>query len=88
MAHQAGAESEPRAGRGYGGLFYLKTGKKANQRSFPRWLFVLLAIGGLLASGIYIGVMSVAGFAYFRLLLAIGYGVFGLVMFWGALHSR
>jgi len=57
-------------------------------RSFPRWLFALLAIAGLLASGIYIGVMSVEGFTGMRLVQAMGFGILGLLMFWGALANR
>jgi hypothetical protein len=61
---------------------------KTEKRSFPRWSFAILAIGGLLASGIYIGVMSVEGFAGVRLLQAAGFGILGLLMFWGALSSH
>jgi hypothetical protein len=56
-------------------------------KKFPRWIFVLLAAGGLLASGIYIGIMSVEGVSSTRLLQAGGYGALGLVMYWGALKS-
>jgi hypothetical protein len=59
-------------------------GKKGKQ-SFPRWLFTILAIGGLLASGIYIGIMSVQGFSGMRLAQAVGFSILGLLMFWGAL---
>jgi hypothetical protein len=56
-------------------------------RTPPRWVFALLAAGGLLASGVYIGIMSVEGASGARLLQAAGYGALGLVMFWGALKS-
>lgn len=59
---------------------------KSGKASFPRWLFAILAIGGLLASGIYIGVMSVEGFAGMRLVQAAAFGLLGLIMFWGAIQ--
>lgn len=55
---------------------------------FPRWLFAILAIGGLLASGIYIGIMSVEGFSEMRFFQATGFGILGLLMFWGATSRR
>jgi hypothetical protein len=57
---------------------------KTGKRAFPRWLFAILAIGGLLASGIYIGIISVEGFSGLRFAQALGFGVMGLLMFWGA----
>ena len=56
--------------------------------SFPRWLFAILAIGGLLASGIYLGIMSVEGMTGMRMVQAAGFGVLGLIMFWGAFDRR
>jgi hypothetical protein len=61
---------------------------KTNKRAFPRWLFALLAIGGLVAGGIYLGIMSVEGFSVLRLAQMIGFGVFGLIMLWGALNTK
>jgi hypothetical protein len=58
------------------------------QQSFPRWIFAFIAIGGLLASGIYLGIMSIEGFAGMHLAKAIGYGIMSLVMFWGATHRN
>jgi hypothetical protein len=58
------------------------------KQSFPKWGFAILAIGGLLAAGIYIGILSVEGFTGTRLILASGFGFFGLLMFWGALARR
>jgi hypothetical protein len=60
--------------------------EESRTRSFPRWLFAILAIGGLLASGIYIGIMSVEGFAGMRLVQAAAFGLLGLLMFWGAIQ--
>lgn len=62
--------------------------EKTEKGSFPRWLFAILAIGGLLASGIYFGIVSVEGFTGIRLAQAAGFGIFGLVMFWGAIQRR
>lgn len=61
--------------------------KETRDRSFPRWLFAIIAICGLLASGIYVGVMSVEGFTGIRLFQAAGFGILGLLMFWGALSK-
>ncbi len=60
---------------------------KTRKSSFPRWLFAVIAIGGLLASGIYIGVMSMEGFTGLRLAQAAGFGLLGLIMFWGAIQT-
>ena len=48
----------------------------------------IIAVGGLLASGIYIGIISVEGFTSLRFAQAAGFGLMGLVMFWGALQGR
>ena len=56
--------------------------------SFPRWLFAIIAIGGLLASGIFLGIVSVEGFTGMRLAQAAGFGILGLIMFWGAIQRR
>jgi hypothetical protein len=52
----------------------------------PWWLFSLIAIGALVASGIYVGIMSVEGFTGMILAQAAGFGILGLIMFWGATH--
>ncbi len=62
--------------------------EKTGERSFPRWLFAILAIGGLVACGIYLGIMSVEGFTNLRFAQSAGFGLLGLVMFWGAMQSR
>jgi hypothetical protein len=51
---------------------------------FPRWIFAVIAIGGLVASGIFLGVLSVEGITTVRILQAGGFGLVGLLMFWGA----
>ncbi|MBN1314229.1 MAG: hypothetical protein JXA42_02135 [Anaerolineales bacterium] len=63
----------------------MQTNKK---KSIPWWLFATIATGALLASGIYLGIMSVEGFTGMRLVKAAGFGVLGLIMLWGAVHSR
>lgn len=55
---------------------------------FPWWLFAVIAAGALWASGVYVGVMSVDGSTGVRMLKAVGFGVIGLVMLWGATHTR
>jgi hypothetical protein len=59
----------------------------SKKRSFPRWLFAILAIGGLVAAGIYLGIISVEGVTSGRLIQAAAFGLLGLTMFWGALHT-
>jgi len=61
--------------------------KRSNKKYFPRWLFAIIAIGGLMASGIFLGIMSIEGFSGLRLTQMMAYGVLGLVMFWGALNK-
>lgn len=60
-----------------------KTGK-----AFPKWLFAIIAIGGLVACGIFLGIMSVEGVTGMRLVQTAGFGIMGLLMFWGAIQSR
>jgi hypothetical protein len=62
--------------------------KENKNQSFPWWLFAIIAIGGLLASGIYLGIMSIEGFTGLRLAQALGFGILGLIMFWGAIQRR
>jgi hypothetical protein len=59
-----------------------------NKNRVPWWLFGIIAVGALLASGIYLGIMSVEGSTGLRLVQAIGFGLLGLIMFWGATHPR
>lgn len=56
--------------------------------SFPRWIFAIIAIGALLASGLFMGIISVEGVSTVRLVQAAGFGLLGLIMFWGAVHSN
>ncbi|MBC8478346.1 MAG: hypothetical protein ISR91_03145 [Candidatus Delongbacteria bacterium] len=54
----------------------------------PRWLFTILAGGGLWASGVYLGLSADGGATTATVIKAIVYGAFGLVMLWGALGKR
>jgi hypothetical protein len=57
-------------------------------RSFPRWVFVILAMGAFWASGVYLGILSVEGVSSAILVRAIGFGVIGLPLAWGAIAAR
>jgi len=54
----------------------------------PCWIFTVLTVGGLIACGLYIGIMRVEGTSTGNLLRAAGFGVFGLLMLWGVLARR
>jgi hypothetical protein len=54
----------------------------------PWWLYAIIAAGALLASGIYLGHMSVEGFTGVRTVQATGFGILGLIMLWGATHRH
>jgi hypothetical protein len=56
------------------------------KKRVPWWLFAIIAIGALVASGIYLGIMSVSGLTGIRMAQTAGFGVLGLIMFWGATH--
>lgn len=59
-----------------------------NNIRFPRWIFAVIAIGGLLASGIFLGILSVEGVSTARVLQAAGFGLLGLLMFWGGYNKQ
>jgi hypothetical protein len=54
----------------------------------PWWLFAVIASGALVASGIYVRIMSVEGATGAHVARAAGFGVLGLIMLWGATHGR
>ena len=54
----------------------------------PRWLFAVIMIGGFLACGIYLGMMRIEGVSTGDLLGAVGFGVLGFLMLWGAIARR
>ncbi len=60
---------------------------KQGRRTLPRWLFAILTVGGLLASGIYLGIIRIDGASTGVVLRAVGYGIFGLLMLWGAMSK-
>jgi hypothetical protein len=64
-----------------------EVGREMKKRA-PWWLFALVAGGALLASGIYIGIMSVEGTTTPHVARAIAFALLGLIMLWGATHSR
>jgi len=53
-----------------------------------RWLFTILTVGALLASGIYLGMIRIEGASTGHIVRAVGYGAFGLLMLWGAIGKR
>ena len=59
-----------------------------SHRSFPRWAFMILAMGAFWASGVYFGILSVEGVSSAILVRALGFGVIGLPMAWGAIAAR
>ena len=61
--------------------------EKNKKKSFPRWIFAIIAIGTLVACGIFVGIMSVEGATSLRFIQAIGFGLVGLVTFWGAIQG-
>ena len=62
--------------------------KNSEKHTLPRWVFAIIAIGGLMASGIYLGIISAEGVTSIRLVEAIGFGLLGLIMFWGAIQRH
>lgn len=61
---------------------------RMTNKRVPWWLYALIATGALLASGIYLGIMSVEGSTGLRLVQAAGFGLLGLIMLWGATHRQ
>ena len=54
----------------------------------PSWLFVVLMVAGFMASGLYLGMMRVAGVSTGAALRTAGFGALGIVMLWGVLSRR
>jgi hypothetical protein len=54
----------------------------------PRWFFSILAVGALVACGIYLGLMRAEGVSTGYLIRAAAFGVLGLLMQWGVLGRR
>jgi hypothetical protein len=62
--------------------------EKSRVRTPPRWMFLLLSIGGAWASGIYLGKITIEGASTGLLIPMICFGVMGLIMAWGAYADR
>jgi len=62
--------------------------KNIDNRSLPRWVFAVLAIGSFWASGVYMGIQSVEGVELAHMLRVIGFGIVGLLTAWGAIANR
>ncbi len=54
----------------------------------PRWFFSILVVCAFVACGIYMGMMRVEGVSTGHGIRAVGFGVLGLLMLWGALGKR
>jgi hypothetical protein len=54
----------------------------------PRWVFTVVMVGGLVACGVYIGMMRVQGASAGHLARAAGFGLLGFLMLWGVLARR
>jgi hypothetical protein len=61
--------------------------QQSKRHTVPWWLFAIIAVGALLASGISLGIISAAGATTRHVTQAVSFGLLGLVMFWGAVHS-
>jgi hypothetical protein len=57
-------------------------------RTLPRWVFTILAMGAIWASGIYLGIISIEGASNALLARVIGFGLLSLLMAWGAVTKR
>jgi hypothetical protein len=62
--------------------------EKSRNRIPPRWMFLLLSVGGAWATGIYLGKITVEGALTGLLIPTICFSVIGLIMAWGALSER
>ncbi|MFH2039736.1 MAG: hypothetical protein ABIJ65_09915 [Chloroflexota bacterium] len=62
--------------------------KNNKKNTFPWWLFALLAVGTLVACGIYLGIISREGATLVNVIKVAGFGITGLLMAWGALANR
>ena len=61
--------------------------EKSRVRTPPRLMFLLLSIGGVWASGIYLGKITIEGASTGLLIPMICFGVMGLIMVWGAISE-
>jgi hypothetical protein len=56
------------------------------RRKPSRWLYFVLSIGSLVASGIYIGTAAAQGFPTGRILRAVMFGLLGI--FWTLMYGE
>jgi len=61
---------------------------QATTHAFPRLGFAVLAAGGFWASGLYAGIARAGDASTGVLAGAIGFGLMGLAMLWGAVGRR
>jgi hypothetical protein len=61
--------------------------ENSRAKSLPRWMSLLLSIGGAWASGIYLGKISIEGASTGNLIPMICFGVLGAIIVWGALSE-
>ena len=54
----------------------------------PRWFFAILAAGGFLASGIYLGMIRAEDATTGNMVRATLYGLLGILMMWAVLGKR
>jgi hypothetical protein len=57
-------------------------------RTPPRLLFAILAMGGFIACGIYLGMIRAGEMATGHIIRAAGFGLLGVLMMWAALGRR
>ena len=58
---------------------------KGGKGPLPVWLYLTLAVGGILAAGIHLGKMSVSGAGAGDVIKAAAFLIFGCIMLRGAL---
>ena len=54
----------------------------------PSWVFTILMVCGFLVCGLYLGMMRAEGASTGHFVRAVGFGVLGLLMLWGALRRH
>lgn len=57
-------------------------------RTPPRLLFAILAVGGFIACGIYLGMIRAGESTTGHIIRAASFGLFGVLMMWGVLGRR
>jgi hypothetical protein len=65
-----------------------ETMEKRRMTTLPRWMFMILALGGAWASGIYLGKITEVGFTIGSLIPALAFGLMSLLMAWGTIAKR